>query len=402
MLDRLHLHRPLSRSDLAERTGLNRSTIADLIAELKELGLVVEEPGLTNSGPGRPSSLVNTRPEGAVVLAIELPVDSVAVATIGLGGHVYNKVRVARPRGRFSPEETVDDISKLAKPILASLPTDHLLAGVGVAVAGVVRRSDGFVHIAPNLGWRNVPLGSMVAEEFPMTSRVRMANEADLGALVESLRGSGIGASHMLYVAGEAGIGAGIIQDGQPMLGAAGYAGEVGHTLINPAGRKCRCGGVGCWETEAGEAALARHAGMPGTTVGQKLIDEVVRAVNTGDQRALTALEEVGRWLGMGIGNLINTFNPQRVVIGGFYDELFPYLEKALVAASRDVALEAPGETATIVRGTHGVDAPLRGAAELVFSEVTADPAALASEARGGGQARSETRGPGEAVPVVS
>src|SRR5690606_39635440 len=104
------------------------------------------------------------------------------------------------------------------------------------------------------------------------------------------------------------GIGAGIIQDGQPMLGIAGYAGEAGHTLINPNGKECSCGSRGCWETEAGEAALAERAGLV-DLVGQRLIEEITYRVEIRDPQALQALETTGAWLGYGIGNLINVFN---------------------------------------------------------------------------------------------
>lgn len=377
ILDRLHLSGPMSRSELAQTTGLNRSTVADLIGELSKLGLVEEGRGAATSGPGRPSPVAHVRPEGATVLALDVAVESVAVATVGLGGHVYNQIRIARPRERFSPEETVEDIAKLAEPLLGSLPTGHVLVGVGVAVAGVVRRADGFVHLAPNLGWRNVPLGTVVSDRLGVRDSVWMANEADLGALAEYRRGAGAGVGHLLYLAGEAGIGAGIIQEGRPMLGTAGYAGEVGHTRVNPEGRRCRCGGTGCWETEAGEAALSRRAGLS-DLVGQRLVEEVVLKAQVGDERTREALAATGRWLGVGIGNLINILNPDRVVVGGIYHALYPYLEKALEESIGEVAIEAPGESATIARGELGVDAALMGAAELALSAVIANPATVA------------------------
>src|SRR5690606_38614570 len=224
--------------------------------------LVEESPGVATAGPGRPSPVVSPRPEGATVLALEISVDSVAAATVGIGGHVYGKVRRARPRDSRSPEATVDDVVNVARPLLDALTRGQALVGVGVAIAGVVRREDGFVHLAPNLGWRNIPLGTILPARLGLGDSVLMANEADLGALAEYRRGVGRGAGHLVFVAGEAGIGCGIIQDGQPMLGAAGYAGEAGHALINPGGRECRCGSRGCWETEAGEAALAERAGL--------------------------------------------------------------------------------------------------------------------------------------------
>ena len=237
LLSHVHLSGPTSRSQLATVTGLNRSTIADLVSELSRLGLVTERRSARAEGPGRPSPIVAAAPEGAVVLAIDLAVDSIAVATVGLGGHVFNRLRIDRPRDRFSPDETVDDAVKLAEPLLGALPDDHHFAGVGVAVVGVTRRADGYVHLAPNLGWRDVPLGHMLTERLGwFDAEFAVANEADLGALSEHRRGVRPGASNLLFVSGEVGIGVGIIIGGEPGLGAAGYAGEAGHTLVNPAG----------------------------------------------------------------------------------------------------------------------------------------------------------------------
>ena len=378
VLERVHLSGPLSRSELTVTAGLNRSTIADLVAELAALGLVEELPAATSTGPGRPSPLVGARPESAAVLALELSVDSIAVATAGLGGHVFNKLRVSRPRERFSPAETVQDLAKLAEPLLASLPSGHNFTGIGAAVAGVVRRSDGFVHIAPNLGWRNVPLGSMLAAELGVPVRVTVANEADLGALAEHRRGAGIGVGHLIYLSGEVGIGAGIISDGKPMLGSAGYAGEVGHTLINPAGRRCRCGATGCWETEAGELALARAARIPPSISGMEVVRTVCYRADSGDQRTLAGLAEIGRWLGLGIGSLMNAFNPELIVLGGNYHALFPYVRQSVIEGAAQVGLEAPAEMVEVIRSGLGADAPLIGAAELALSAVVSDPTSVA------------------------
>jgi predicted NBD/HSP70 family sugar kinase len=351
---------------------LNRSTIADLVAELGGLGLIDERPAVTTSGPGRPSPVVHPRAEGAVALAVELVVDSIAVATVGLGGHVYNRVRVARPRDRFSPEETVQDVAKLAGPLLDSLPAGHRLCGVGAAVAGVTRRADGFVHLAPNLGWCDVPLARLLTAELALPVEVSVANEADLGALGEHRRGRRPHVAHLLYLSGEVGIGAGIIVAGKPLLGAAGYAGEAGHVLVDPNGRACRCGAYGCWETEAGELALLRRARAEDDAGG---VDAVVRRALAGDDLARRAIAEVGRWLGLGIGNLVNLFNPEVVVLGGLYERLFDLFQPGVAEGMRRRALPAPAAMARVVPSALGADAALLGAAELVLSGVIADPA---------------------------
>jgi predicted NBD/HSP70 family sugar kinase len=375
LLERLHLLGPTSRSDLTATMGLNRSTIGDLIGELAALGLVEEGPAQASSGPGRPSPIVRTRPEGAIVLAAEFSVDSVAVATVGLGGHVFGQTREPRPRARVSADSTIRHVGLMAHQLLETLPRNSSLVGVGAGVAGVTRRSDGFVHQEPNLGWRNVAVGEKLSSMFGADQQVLVANEADLGALAEHRRGVGAGVPDLIYLSGEAGIGAGMIHDGKPMLGAAGYAGEAGHTLVNPDGHDCRCGAKGCWETEAGEEALARHAGIPPSVGGVGMLETVLTRAEAGDERTVAAIAEVGRWLGLGIGNLINVFNPQLVVLGGLYHPLFPFLEKAVHEGARLTALDAPGDVAEIAAGGLGADAPLLGAAELALSSVIADPA---------------------------
>lgn len=377
VLERLSYAGEMTRSQLAEHTGLNRSTIRDLIGELTSLGLVVEDRGTTSPGPGRPSTVARAKPAGAVVLAVELKVDSLTVATVGLGGHIFDKVTVPSPGDRQLPADMVTRLAGLSGPLLAALPRDSNVVGVGVAVAGVVRRQDGFLHVAPNLGWSNVPLAGMISSALGM-DLVMMANEADLGALAEHRRTSAGHKRHIIFIAGEVGVGIGIIYDGKPMLGAAGYAGEAGHTTVNPNGRKCRCGATGCWETEVGEEALARLIGRVGDTSRQDVVAEVVRRAHAGDPEVFAALAQLGRWLGIGIGNLINTFNPELVVISGFFQELYPFLEAGINSGAREVALDAPWLSCSIRSSQLGADGALIGASELVFAEVVGDPASFA------------------------
>jgi predicted NBD/HSP70 family sugar kinase len=207
---------------------------------------------------------------------------------------------------------------------------------------------------------------------------VMMANEADLGALAEHRRTSAGQKRHIIFIAGEVGVGIGIIYDGKPMLGAAGYAGEAGHTMVNPGGQECRCGAVGCWETEVGEEALARLVGHSGELPRQDLVADVVRRAHAGEAEVFTALGQLGRWLGVGIGNMINTFNPELVVVGGFFQELYPFLEQALTRAAQDMALNAPWMSCSIRASELGADSALIGASELVFAEVIGNPAAFA------------------------
>jgi predicted NBD/HSP70 family sugar kinase len=293
---------------------------------------------------------------------------------------LLNGGRGPRRRARFSPAETLDDVASLAEPLIGALPDPHRLTGVGVAVVGITRASDGFVHFAPNLGWRDVPLGELIAARLGLGVPVSVGNEADLGALGEHRRGADAGVANMLFLSGEVGIGLGVILAGEAVSGAAGYAGEAGHMLINPAGVRCRCGAVGCWETEAGEEALLRAAGpQRDGASGRAHLDRVMAGAATADPVLRDACAQVGRWLGLGIGDLINLFNPELVVLGGLFSRLYPIAESEIVEGIRARVLGAPGAMVKVTPSALGTDAPLLGAAELAFSDLIRHPSEVAS-----------------------
>ena len=372
----LHAAGPLTRSDLVARTGLTRSAIRGLIGELVAADLVSEERAAPQGGPGRPSPLVNLNPRRAVVLALDIAVDSLAVALVGLGGHVFDLERIDRPSGHTTVDDIAADLAELAIGLRDRQPTRDPLIGVGVAVVGVVRRSDGFVSTAPNLGWRDVPLGERLAHVLDTPAPIFVANDADLGVRVEHLRGAAMGCDHVIFISGEYGVGGGLIIDGMPLIGAAGYGGEVGHIPVNPSGTACRCGSVGCWETEVGEAALLRLAGRaPGGGRGE--VDAVLREADAGSPAALSALDHVGRWLGVGLAGLVNLLNPQLVVLGGVFGRMHPFVARTLEEELDRRAMAAPRRLVRIVPATLGADAPLLGAAELALGPVLDDPAAL-------------------------
>jgi predicted NBD/HSP70 family sugar kinase len=373
ILRELHNHGPVSRSELGTRTGLTRSAVRGLIGELALAGLVSEERGTPQGTPGRPSPLVRPSPRCGIVLALEIAVDSLAVAAVGIGGQVLDVVRLDRPRDRSSVEETVADLTALARAVQRRLPGTDGMIGIGVAVVGIVRRDAGVVTMAPNLGWRDVPLAERLADALGTTLPIAVANEADLGALAELRRGAAIGAEHVLFISGEVGVGGGLIVDGQPLTGARGFAGEVGHMPVNPDGRTCRCGSVGCWETEVGEGALLRRAGHP-PDAGREEVEAVLREAAAGSPDALEAVDAVGRWLGFGLAGLVNVFNPQVVVLGGLFSRIHPFVDGTLAAELDRLALPQAREAIRVVPAALGVDAPLLGAAELAFEPLLADP----------------------------
>ncbi len=369
----LHLAGPLSRSELTQRTELSRSTVSTLVAELTERGLVVEGPARGPAGPGRPSPEVRLAEDGPVALAVEIAVNSLAVAVVGLGGQVRRQVRVNRPRTPMSTGDVVAEVRRIGQPLLEAPPVQWLV-GIGVSIVGVVRREDGLVRLAPNLGWQDEPLGDLVDAAFGGLVPVHVGNDADLGALAEHQRGVGVGIDDFIFLNGEVGLGGGVIIDGRPLRGSDGYSGEIGHVTVKPDGRPCRCGARGCLETEVGEPALLRAAGVNPTRAGREALEEILHAAAAGDEVALRALREVGHWLGIGVAGCVNIFNPRRVVLGGYFARIHHYVEAEMERALGATALSASRASVEVVASRLGSDAPLLGAAELALAPLLADP----------------------------
>jgi predicted NBD/HSP70 family sugar kinase len=374
ILRELHFRGPQSRSELVLRTGLTRSAIRGLIGELVTAELVAEHRSAPAGTPGRPSPLVRPRSDEAVVLALEINVDSLAVAIVGLGGTVHRLERVDRPRGHEDAEEIVSDLLELAAPSLAGLRAGGILVGIGVAVAGIVRRTDGVVRHAPNLGWRDVRLADLLRDALRLDAPLWVANEADLGGLAEHRRGAAMDVDDVVYVMGEVGVGGSITVAGQPIVGSAGYATEIGHMVVKPDGAPCRCGSWGCWETVIGERALLTRAGRDADG-GREAVTELIEAARRGEPAATAALDEVAGWLGTGLATLVNIFNPALVVLGGVFERIHPLVGESVERALAERSLLASRELVRVVPGELGEDAPILGAAELAFEELLADPA---------------------------
>jgi predicted NBD/HSP70 family sugar kinase len=371
----LHQAGPLSRSELVTRTGLTRSAIRGLIGELVAGDLATEGPAALDGTPGRPSPVVRPDPHGAVVLAFEIAVDSLAVAAVGLGGHVLDLVRIELPRGSSSVDDITATLVGLAATVRSRLPSEDAIVGAGVAIVGIVRRSDGMVSMAPNLGWRDEPLGARLTQALDLQVPIAFANESDLAALAEHRRGAARDIDDVVLVWGSVGVGGGLVVDGEPLTGAAGYSGEVGHIPVNPDGLPCRCGSIGCWETEVGSSALLRRAGHP-PEGGHEAVDAVLTQAAAGDPIALAAFAETGRWLGIGLAGIINILNPDLVLLGGRFAPGYPFVRSTLEAELDRRVLRASRGLVRVVPASLGDDAPLLGAAELAFEPLLADPAA--------------------------
>ena len=365
-----HVHRrgQSSRAELTRDMGLNRSTIAGLVAELESLGAVAntEAVGGATRGAGRPSVGVRIADGGPYVVAVDLGVERVIVARVGLGGVVLERAETI-----FASSEAWQVgslVASLIREVVEEAPVAAPLVGIGISVPGMVRRGDGLIRLAPNLEWHDVSFGGIVLAALGVDVPVSLANDADLGALAEHERGAGVGVGNLIYISGNVGVGAGVISHGVRLDGADGYAGEIGHLRFNPTGKPCHCGNIGCWETEVGGHAIAAAIRCPADKVPQ--LDEVL----DGYDKAPRELRPIGTAMGQGLASLINIFNPQVVVLGGYFGAMYTLVRDEINAGVADRGLSAALESVSLALPALGADSVLLGAAEMAFEPLFVDP----------------------------
>jgi predicted NBD/HSP70 family sugar kinase len=363
---------PRSRATLALETGLNKSTVSSLVADLIDAGLLRDAPAEERPGTvGRPPQSVELDPDGPYVLGLEINVDYLAVWACDLAGEVRHRAFVASDNRSVPPEEVIERLARLAEQAL-----EQPFAGgrhpvlATVAVPGLVA-ADGDLAVAPNLGWVDLPVARLVNEalEDPPYA-VQVENEANLGAVAELVEGAGRGLSNFVYVSGEVGIGAGVVLRGELYRGASGFAGEFGHLTIDPFGPPCGCGGRGCLERLAGQDALLRLAGWDGRMRAEGSRPEwpgamLAERARAGHARTLEALSQVGHTLGIAVASLANLLDPEAVLLGGYFAPLAEWLRVPIEAELETRALAGRRMECRVLPARLGGEAAVRGAVAL-------------------------------------
>ncbi len=367
-LSYLHAEGQLSRVELTTRLGLNRSTIGALVGELVALGAVVETPPqepARRAGAGRPSLDVRPDSEGLAVLAVDIGVQLLRVARIGLGGVIAAQIQVKTPPP-FRPPEIAAKIAELAANIA---PRSGKLLGISVVGPGVVQELEGVVRFAPNLKWRDIRFGDLLRAELALDIPITLGNDAHLGALAELTRGAARGRKNVVFLMADVGLGGGIVIDGKLVRGAGGFAGEWGHLHVNPRGRECRCGSTGCWETEVCAPAIARALSISQDQVAAAL--ENIAHSN----RQTRKLSAVVGYLGQGIGDIVNSLNPEVIVLAGLLAKIYRLFPRQVQSAMEKTSLNASREQVALITSSLGSAAVLIGAGERAFTPLLGDPA---------------------------
>lgn len=308
ILETIRRHAPVSRAKVSELTGLNKATVSNLVQELATHHLL-QEIGPGESSGGRKPQLLLFNGQAGYAVGVELRVNQMTGVLTDLEGNI------AAEADDSLAEHDVESVTQRMIAMIKELmqqapPSPYGIIGIGVGVPGMVD-GNGTVLFAPNLGWDMVPLQQRLEEELGLP--VTIDNEANAGAQGELRFGAGQDARHLLYISAGSGIGSGIIINGELYKGARGYAGESGHMSIEADGKACSCGNRGCWELYASEKSYDDK----GDRLPARRTSVLVRHAEEGHAETIRHFQELGRYLGIGITNLVNGFNPQSVIVGG-------------------------------------------------------------------------------------
>lgn len=362
LLDLLRRRRRTTRTELIRLSGLSKATVSVIVAELIEQGFA-GAAGKQHGNRGRSRELLEFNPRARSVLGAQIGDDVCAAVLTDLDARPYADTRVHI--GSTEPDRVVDAVVAAVTELRGAASSPIL--GLGVGTPGDVDRPGRRINLAVSHGWRDVPMADLLEERLGLP--VVVANRAKVAALGQLGLDQRDPPTDLIYVFLGSGIIAGLVVDGQLCFGRDGGAGDIGHVTVQPDGALCGCGNRGCLYTVAGEQAIlalarakARDADPPGLLhaltdgrLGELRLATLAEAAAHEDATALAVLDEVGRWLGIVIANLVNTLNPEAVVLGGPGAQLGqPLLEpvrrevrqRALTEATRklDLTLSRSGE----------------------------------------------------------
>lgn len=367
LLRRLIVEGDTSRSDLGADTGLSLATVTSVVSELIEEG-TVREAGFVDSDGGRPRSLLHVDPHGAYVIGADVSETQVSTALFTLTLDRLAERATPFPGRRIDPDRVGDILTTHVHELLTETRIDSSqVIGLGLGVPGVVEHPaspDAVVH-ADVIGWDTATFSWL---ERSLGLPVLVDNGAKTTTQAEAWYGSAIGVEHAIVALVGDGAGAGIITNGRLYRGASSSAGEWGHTKISLSGPACRCGSVGCVEAIIGASAVLRDWRRSDDFTGREPdgVDAMLAAHRAGDPAAQRAMAGAIEHMGLALANLVNLYNPEKIIIGGWFGDLVArdHLQE-LSAAVRRFSLKQPGEQAVVQRSQLGVGAVALGAATL-------------------------------------
>jgi predicted NBD/HSP70 family sugar kinase len=374
-LREIYFNGPISRLEICQRTDMSQATVTNVVADLLGDKFVIES-GCKDSDGGRPIALLTINPQYGHIIGIDVGETVIQVSMFDLCFQELYTVFQPLSLEENQPEQVVQHIVNGVEQLFSGsgIRRDQIL-GVGIGFPGLVEHEAGISIFAPNWGWHDVPIASILESKLGLP--MSLDNGAKAMALAESMFGAGRDVDSMAVLLVGTGVGAGIIEGGALYRGAMNSAGELGHTILEMGGRLCRCGNKGCLESYVGAPGIiARYSeriqpGDPKLSGDQKeMVRTIIRAAQAGNATAQTVLDDTLNYLALGIGNLINLVNPQKIVLGGWVvmmlaEEILPRLSETV----SQYALQQPFKRTEFGLCKLKEEAVAQGAATLILEQ---------------------------------
>ena len=360
----------INRAGIAAQTGISRVTMSRLVDELIATGLVEEsDDKLSTGGRGRPTSVLSPASGTVIALGLQVNISVLGAYLVDLSGNVLARETLEGDFSGSDPQATLRKLARMGRRVLREGHEEGTtFLGSALALPGLV--SGDTLVTAPNLGWKNIPFDELTHPLHDLHVTL-IANEADLAAFAVAHPRPGVpeGPASFIYVSGEVGIGGGLVINHQPLSGAHGWSGEIGHICVEPQGNVCSCGARGCLETIAGLKALCRAAGLEDESSARELTQLAGHSAKAQD-----ALANAGHALGQALAGVVNTVDISQVYLGGLVAETALYLLPTLHEELETRVLQAPWYAPAIDILPSSEDLSLRGGAFQILERILDDP----------------------------
>ena len=360
----------INRAGIAAQTGISRATMSRLVDELIATGLVEEsDDKLSTGGRGRPTSVLSPASGTVIALGLQVNISVLGAYLVDLSGNVLARETLEGDFSGSDPQATPRKLARMGRRVLREGREEGTtFLGSALALPGLV--SGDTLVTAPNLGWKNIPFDKLTHPLHDLHVTL-IANEADLAAFAVAHPRPGVpeGPASFIYVSGEVGIGGGLVINHQPLSGAHGWSGEIGHICVEPQGNVCSCGARGCLETIAGLKALCRAAGLEDESSARELTQLAGHSAKAQD-----ALANAGHALGQALAGVVNTVDISQVYLGGLVAETALYLLPTLHEELETRVLQAPWYAPAIDILPSSEDLSLRGGAFQILERILDDP----------------------------
>lgn len=360
----------INRAGIAAQTGISRATMSRLVDELIATDLVEEsDDKLATGGRGRPTSVLSPASGTVIALGLQVNISVLGAYLVDLSGNVLARETLEGDFSGSDPQATLRKLARMGRRVLREGREEGTtFLGSALALPGLV--SGDTLVTAPNLGWKNIPFEELTHPLHDLHVTL-IANEADLAAFAVAHPRPGVpeGPASFIYVSGEVGIGGGLVINHQPLSGAHGWSGEIGHICVEPQGNVCSCGARGCLETIAGLKALCRAAGLEDESSARELTQLAGHSAKAQD-----ALANAGHALGQALAGVVNTVDISQVYLGGLVAETALYLLPTLHEELETRVLQAPWYAPAIDILPSSEDLSLRGGAFQILERILDDP----------------------------